>query len=114
MKQSLRGTVVLCASLAMLGCSTLQPLDGDGEQLRATLKRGDHVQVVTGSGEQLQFYIDSLDETGLRGGGHRIAYADIHSISRKRIATGTTALAVLGIVAVGALAAGGGGGGSSY
>ena len=66
----------------------------------------------------MKFKIDSVDATGLQGGGQHVAYNDIQSISRKEIDTKRTVLVVLGVVAAGALAAaaggGGGGGGSGY
>jgi hypothetical protein len=101
----------VCVCLSMLGCMAMKPLSVDPAQLRGTLKRGDHVEVVTRSGQQLQFAIDSVDENGLQGGGQRVAYNDVSSISRNQIAVGRTTLIVLGVVAAGALAAGGGGGG---
>lgn len=114
MKKYVQLMIVVCASLAMLGCMTMKPLSADPAQLRSSLKRGDHVELVTGSGQRMQFDIDSLDESGVQGDGQRIAYSDIRSISRKQIAPGSTALIVLGIVAAGALAARGGGGGGGY
>ncbi len=68
------------------------------------------------SGQQLQFKIDNVDATGVQGGGQRVAYNDIQSISRKQMDTKRTTMVVLGVLAAGALAAaaGGGGGGSSY
>jgi hypothetical protein len=103
----------MCASLAMTGCMTMKPMEVDPTQLRGTLKQGDQVQVVTSSGQELQFKIDSVDDTGLQGGGQRIAYNDVRSISRKQIDVAKTSLIALGVVAAGALAAGGGGGGGS-
>jgi hypothetical protein len=116
MKRYFQLMTVLCTCLAMFGCMTMKPLSADPAQLRATLKHGDHVQVVTGNGEELKFAVDTVDENGLQGGGQRVAYNDIRSISRNQVAMGSTAAIVLGIVAVGALAAagGGGGGGGGY
>jgi hypothetical protein len=104
---------VTCACLAMAGCMTMQPLNVDPAQLSGTLKRGDKVDVVTSSGQKLQFAIDSVDQNGLQGGGQRIAYNDIRSISRNQVDVGRTALIALGVVAAGAAAAAGGGGGGS-
>jgi hypothetical protein len=118
-KQVLRLTTV-CAALALVGCTTMQPLKVDSARvdsarLSQSLKRGDNVELVTASGQQLQFKIDAVDDQGLQGGGQRVAFSDIQSISRKEISAGRTALVALGIVAAGALAAGGGGsGGSGY
>lgn len=104
---------VACTLLAMMGCTVMQPLAVDSKQLSGTLSRGDHVEVVTASGQQLQFAVDKIDEQGLHGDGQHVAYSDIRSISRKQISAGRTALVALGVLAAGALAAGGGGGGGS-
>lgn len=111
MKRVLQSMIVVCASLAMLGCMALKPLSSDPTTLRTTLKRGDHVEVVTSNGKETRFDVDAVDDSGVQGGGQRIAYTDIRSISRKQLAVGSTTLLVLGIVAAGAVAAGGGGGG---
>lgn len=103
--------VAVCASLSLLGCMALKPLSSDPTTLRTTLKRGDHVEVVTTGGKEMQFNVDAIDETGLQGGGQHLAYSEIRSISRKQLNVGSTTLLVLGIVAAGAVAAGGGGGG---
>jgi len=111
MKKHFLQLVAICVSLAMVGCTTMQPLTVDPSKLSGALKRGDHVALVTAKGEQLQFVVENVDDSGLQGEGRRIAYSDIQSISRKEISAGRTALVVLGVVAAGALAAGGGGGG---
>lgn len=104
--------IVSFAALALVGCMTTQPLTVDG-QLSSQLERGDKVEVVTKSGQRLQFAIESVDEQGVRGGGQQVAYADMQSISRSKMAVGRTTLIVLGAAAVVAAVAGGGGGGSS-
>jgi hypothetical protein len=102
----------------MLGCSTIQPLTVDPSHLSSTLKRGDQVEVVTSSGQQLKFKVDQVNASGLQGAGQTIAYNDIQSISRKEVDTTRTMWVVLGVVAAGAVAAaaggGGGGGGNGY
>jgi len=114
MNKSIQWLAVACVSFAMLGCTVMQPLTADPAQLSSSLSRGDHVEVTTNTGQQLQFAIESVDKQGLHGGGQNVAYSDIRSISRKQNSTGRTTLLVLGIVAAGAaLAAGGGGGGGS-
>src|SRR5262245_2411080 len=116
MKRFLQSMIVLCTSLAMFGCMAMKPLSSDPTTLRTTLKRGDHVEVVTTGGKEMQLTVDSLDDNGLQASGQRLAYSDIRSISRKQVNVGTTTALVLGIVAAGALAAagGGGGGGGGY
>lgn len=116
MYKSVRLMTVVCACLAMTGCMTMKPLNVDPAQLSGTLRRGDKVEVVTSSGQDLKFAVDSVDDKGVQGGGQHIAYNDIRSISRNQVDVGRTALIALGVVAAGAAAAagGGGGGGSGY
>jgi len=115
MKRVLQSMVVVCASLALFGCMALKPLSADPTTLRTTLKPGDHVEVVTSGGKEMQLTVDSVDDNGLQASGQHFAYSDIRSISRKQVNVGTTTMLVLGIVAAGALAAaGGGGGGGGY
>jgi hypothetical protein len=107
----------LCICVALVGCTTMQPLMVDSSRLSQALKRGDNVEIVTADGRQLQFAIDAVDDSGLQGAGQRVAYSDIKSINRKQVSAGRTALVALGIIAAGALAASGGGSGggsSSY
>jgi hypothetical protein len=111
MRNSVRGLCAALVCLAIVGCTTIQPLAVDSSALSRNLKPGDQVEVVTASGQHLQFRIDAVDGEGLHGAGQHLAYTDIQSISRKKISGQRTALAVLGVVAAGALAAGGGGGG---
>lgn len=114
MKRHAQVLIVAYACLAMLGCMTAQPLSAERTQLSQTLHPNDRVEVVTTGGQRLKFKVEKIDETGLHGAGQNVAYDDIQSISREKIAAGRTALIALGIAAVGALAAGGGGGSSGY
>ena len=102
---------IVATLLAMVACTTMQPLTAATPQLQQLLKVGDEVEITTNSGQQLNLKVQRIDDTGLHGGGRDIAYGDIRSISRKQISVGRTALLVVGIVALGA-AIGGGGGGS--
>lgn len=117
MKTFLKQLLAAAVALSMLGCTTIQPLTANGSQLATTLKPGDQVEIVTNSGQQLQFKVENVDATGVQGGGRRVAYNDIQTISRKQMDKTRTTMVVLGVLAAGALAAaagGGGGGGSSY
>jgi hypothetical protein len=119
MKSFLKQLLAALVVLSMVGCTTIQPLSANGSELSHTLKKGDKVELTTTKGQQLNFKVDSVDETGLQGGGQRVAYNDIQSINRKETDTKRTLWVVLGVVAVGAVAAaagggGGGGGGNGY
>ena len=116
MKTFLKQLLAAAVAISMLGCTTIQPLTANGSQLATTLKAGDQVEITTNSGQQLKFKVDTVDANGVAGGGQRVAFNDIQSISRKQMDTKRTTMVVLGVLAAGALAAaaGGGGGGSSY
>ena len=118
MKTFLKQLLAAVVVLSMVGCTTLQPLSGNASELSRTLKPGDRVEVVTASGQKLDFKVDSVDNTALQGAGQRVAFNDIQSISRKETDTKTTTLVILGVLAAGAVAAaaggGSGGGGNGY
>jgi hypothetical protein len=119
MKTFLKQLLAAAVVVSMVGCTTVQPLSVNASELSRTLKKGDKVELVTSKGQQLNFKVDSVDDTGLQGAGQRVAYNDIQSISRKEMDTKSTAWVVLGVLAAGAVAAaagggGGGGGGSGY
>jgi hypothetical protein len=118
MKTLLKQLLAAVVVLSMVGCTTIQPLSVNASELSRTLKKGDKVEVVTSKGQQLNFKVDSVDDTGLQGAGQRVAYNDIQSINLKQTDTKTTTWVVLGVLAAGAIAAaaggGGGGGGNGY
>ena len=117
MKTFLKQLLAAVVVLSMLGCTTITPLTANGSQLASTVKPGDQVEITTTRGQQLKFKVDNVDATSMSGGGQRVAYDDIQSISRKETDSSKTMWVVLGIVAAGAIAAaagGGGGGSSSY
>ena len=117
MKTFLKQLFAAVVALSMAACTTVQPLTANGSQLATALKPGDQVEITTSRGQQLQFKVENVDATGVQGGGQRIAYEDIQSISRKQMDTKRTTMVVLGVLAAGAIAAaagGGGGGSSSY
>ena len=97
--------------LALLACTTLEPMSNDAATLQQGLHPGDEVELTTAEGQDLHFKLAAVDASGLHGEGHDVAYTDIRGIDRKNISGGRTALLVLGVVAVGAAAAAAGGGG---
>jgi hypothetical protein len=113
MKALLKQLLAAIVVVSMVGCTTIQPLTASPSQLSSTLKRGDQVEIMTSSGKQLKFKVDSVDANGVQGGGQTVAYNDIQSINRKEVDTSKTLWVVLGVVAVGAIAAAAGGGGGS-
>jgi hypothetical protein len=116
MKTFLKQLLAAVVALSMAACTTIQPLTANGSQLATALKPGDQVEITTSRGQQLNFKVENVDATGVQGGGQRVAYEDIQSISRKQMDTKRTTMVVLGVLAAGAIAAaaGGGGGSSSY
>jgi hypothetical protein len=113
MKKLVQQFLAVIVVLSMVGCTTIQPLTASPSQLSSTLKRGDQVEIMTSSGKQLKLKVDSVDANGVQGGGQTVAYNDIQSINRKEVDTSKTLWVVLGVVAVGAIAAAAGGGGCS-
>lgn len=117
MKKLVQQLLAALVVVSMAGCTTIQPLTAEPSHLSSTLKRGDQVEIMTSSGKQLKFKVDSVDANGLQGGGQTVAYNDIQSIDRKQVDKTRTLWVVLGVVAAGAVAAaagGGGGGGNGY
>ncbi|HKE46092.1 MAG TPA: hypothetical protein VKB41_16275 [Steroidobacteraceae bacterium] len=115
MKRYAHLLVVAGSCLAMLGCMTTQPLTAEPRQLSQTVHPKDRVEVVTKSGQTLNFKVETIDAAGLHGAGQNVAFDDIQSISRKKVDAGRTTLLAVGVAAVAAVAAsGGGGGGSGY
>src|SRR5262245_39162814 len=113
--KTIKSFIATCVVMTLVGCTTLQPLASQREQLVAELKKGDRVEVVTKDGQHLKFTIERVDEHGVSGASQKVVYEDIESISRQQVSAGRTALVVLGAAAaVAAVASGGGGGGSSY
>jgi hypothetical protein len=110
MKEWIRHMGVGASCLALLACTTLQPLESDPAALQQMLHPGDKVEITTAEGQSLHFKLASVDAAGLHGDGHDVPYADIRSVDREETAGGRTALLVLGVLAVGAAAAASGGG----
>jgi hypothetical protein len=111
MNEWIRQAGVGVGCLALLACTTLQPMTDDAAALQQALHPGDKVELSTSDGQTLHFRLSGVDASGLHGEGHDVAYRDIRSISREEMAGGRTALLVLGVIAVGAAAASGGHGG---
>ena len=94
MRTLLKQLLAAVVALSMAGCTTIQPLSVNASELARTLKRGDQVEVTTSRGQQLNFKVDSVDDTGVQGAGQRVAFNDIESISRKQTDTKRTTLVV--------------------
>jgi hypothetical protein len=117
MKSVLTNFVVLLFAVSLSGCSVLQPMPGGPSTWRNSVKAGDTVQVSTTDGKNLEFKVDEVTDSGLRGEGQAVDYDAISSLQKKSVSTWrTVALVALGVLAVGALAGGGGygGGGGDY
>ena len=113
-----RALALLTASIFLAtGCASLQsvPMSQGG---RPDVQVGESVVVTTRDGAQHKFKVSAVDNDALRGGGERIAYADMQSLEVRRsdgLHMNKTAMiigaVVLGAVAIGAASGGGGGGG---
>lgn len=93
---------VLGLCLACSGCTTLQRVQLPAGVTRDSLpaiKPGDRVEVVLKSGEQKQFRVAAITESGLQGRTDSVAFADIAVLEVRRVHAWRTTGAVLGAVA---------------
>ena len=107
---------------ALLGfqtaCTTMTPIvaDTNGERIRAEIKAGDTVRVLSADGSAHAFKVTEVGESSLTGGtnpaGSRIElpYRDIRQIEVQRVSSSRTTATVLALVLVGAIAIASGGG----
>ncbi len=75
--------VVLVASAAMCvaGCANSgRTLDGDPETWASSISVGDHLNVITNSGDENEVYVTEVNESGISTNNEFIAYSDIQSI----------------------------------
>jgi hypothetical protein len=102
------------------GCTSLQsvPVKRSNQGIeRPDVKVGESVVITTNDGKKHEFKVTAVEDDALRGGGERVAYADIAAIDARRASGnsgGKTAMIVGIAVAVGLIAAASGGGGGSY
>jgi len=103
-----RGITLLCVfSYLLMSCTTLEsrPIPGTGTpQAKATAQVGNRVVVTTKAGETKTFKVTAVEPDALVGRDVRIAYADMSTLSVKRVKAGQTVLVVLTIVLVIAIA----------
>lgn len=108
MKTGLKRWVMMVIGALLTGCMTWVPLAADSAQWSSQLKAGDTVLATLRDGRQQQLTLDGIEQTALRGGGQRIAFADIQQLSRQQIDGSKTTWLVVGITVVAVAASSGG------
>ncbi len=101
------GLIALAAVLSVAaGCTAMKPLAVDNpSELSQQLEVGQKVVVETIDGERFKFIINKIDESGISGEEHFIAYSDIDELrTRELSATNTVGLMLALNVALGAAA----------
>ena len=96
------GVIVLAATLSMAaGCTAMKPLAVDGVDDSATLAEqlsvGQKVIVDTVDGERFKFTVTQVDDSGIGGENHFIAYGDIDELRTKKLSATNTAGMVLAV-----------------
>lgn len=102
---------LLCLSTA---CTTLTPVMATPERIRADVRAGDTVRVLTADGASHRVEIGVVGETSLSGnaaGSHiELPFRDIRQIDVEHASAGKTTALVAGVVLLGAVAIATGGG----
>jgi hypothetical protein len=104
-----RGIALLCAfSYLLMSCTTLEgrPIPGTGTpQTLTTAQVGNRVVVTTKAGETKTFKVTAVEPDALVGKDVRIAYADMSTLSVRRVKAAQTLLVVATVALVIAVAA---------
>jgi hypothetical protein len=105
---------VLCLSTA---CTTLTPVMATPERIRADVRAGDTVRVLTADGASRRVTVGVVGETSLSGdaaGSHiELPLRDIRQIDVEHVSAGKTTALVAGVVLLGGVAIATGGGSHS-
>jgi hypothetical protein len=96
---------LLCLSTA---CTTLTPVMATPERIRADVRAGDTVRVLTADGASHRLQVGALGETSLSGdaaGSHiELPFRDIRQIDVEHVSAGKTTALVAIVVLLGAVA----------
>jgi hypothetical protein len=118
MMNCIKWSALIGGCIAMISCTTMEPLPSDKGHLQRDLHSGDTVEVNKVDGRRLHFDVERVDKDGLYGPGITVPFNEIRSINREETSWWRTGLIALGAVAGGVLIAmassgkksGGGGG----
>ena len=93
------GFIALAAMLSMTAaCSAMKPIAVDDHaQLAEQLSVGQKVIVETADGERFKFTITEIDDSGISGEEHRIAFDDIDELRTKELSATNTAGLILAV-----------------
>ena len=104
----MKAELIVVLVLALAGCSTLRPVHGSAEELRAQLragtllKAGDDARIVTDDGVKRELIVSAVTNERVEGKNASIPIADIVSIDKRRLSVGKNLL-LLGAIGVGVL-----------
>jgi hypothetical protein len=101
------GPVVVALMVLISGCETVMvPVSGTNDSpLRLSIAVGDTVRVLTKYGDRPTFEVTDITENALIGRNQNIRYDDMAFVERRsREATAGNALAVILVIAAGAVA----------
>lgn len=94
-------SVCLFTIVALVGCTTLEPIAVPPQvALDETVVVGDRVVVRTHDGERYKFTVTDVSNEWIEGGGRRVDMADVKSLWIRRESPEATVLAVLGGLAL--------------
>lgn len=100
--------LIACVALCTVGCvSSGRNLGTDPETWANSISIGDHLSVLTNSGDEKDVYVTAVNKSGIADSKEFIPYSDIQSIRVLPSNTGdsgTITLVVLAIVVVAAIA----------
>ena len=100
--------LIACVALCTAGCvSSGRNLGTDPETWANSISIGDHLSVLTNSGDEKDLYVTAVNKSGISDNKEFIPYGDIQSIRVLPSNTGdsgTITLVVLAIVVVAAIA----------
>ena len=93
--------VCLCTLTLLLGC-VMEPVLGEGDEIRVELSVGDTVRILTKDSQRRTFRVTAFEPDVLVGedGGDsiRVPYEDIVFLERRRVSRGLTAVTAAGVV----------------
>ena len=105
--------ISLLAAIALVGCTSMRPMDAARVDLASQLEPGDHLVVYESSGRVLDMKFRDIEEQRIRGwdtessGPVSVAVADIERLEIEKVDGVKTTLAVAGgTVAIAIVAAG--------
>jgi hypothetical protein len=100
--------LLLCAVIALNGCTRTNNVKADPDWIPQDVEVGDEVNITTLDGEEYNLWVREVGEDSLtgsegqhgKGEHHTIAYADIQFLNARELNSPATAGIVLGVLGV--------------